>query len=465
MKLVTKMTVLCASLLLTVAAALSVAMLWQVREQSYQSLTQRAKEKLNDLEASFTEGLTFDYDTAGSSNAQKVFFQYHFRNCGVDGGVLARNGELLFAPTQIDPRNYLDVALWDGVQTTRCSAAGKQYLIVGHAFEWRQSVFQVYLVSDASFIRLELIELLGRFALIALCVCVFGLLGVRWLIRRTLAPLSQLQKTTEHIADGDYAQRACVSSKDEVGLLAENFNRMAAAVEKNFQALTEQNARQRLFIGSVTHEFKTPLTSLLLNVDTLRTVYLPEEKQQALLEAMDGQLHWLEQMVHKLLKLISLSQSAQIQPSSVPELLEQVRKMTKGTMEKYGTVLEVSCTAGTLPMDFDLMCSALVNLVENSAKASSPGQTILLRGLGNTLEVLDSGRGIPGKDLARVTEPFYMGDPSRSKVNGGFGLGLALVKEIAAVHGASLDIQSIPGEGTSVRLVFPANGNRTVIQP
>jgi len=465
MKLVTKLTILCASLLFAVAAALSGAMLWQVREQSYQSLKSRSEEKLRELEDSFTEALNRNNTEIGSSSAQKVFLRYCFRRCGVDGGVLAMNGELLSAPAQIDPRNYLDVTLGDGVREVRCGAAGKRYLILGRALEWKQSEFQVYLVSDASYIRLELAELLGRFALMALCVCVFGLFGVQWLIRRTLAPLSQLQKTTEHIAGGNYSERVFVPSKDEVGLLADNFNRMAAAVEAHFQALTEQNARQRLFIGSVTHEFKTPLTSLLLNVDTLRTVYLPEEKQQELLEAMDGQLRWLEQMVHKLLKLISLGKSAQIKPSSVPLLLERVGKMTEGTMEKYGTELKISCAADTLPMDLDLMCSALVNLVENGAKASVPGQAILLRAAGNTLEVTDSGKGIPEKDLERVTEPFYMGDPSRSKVKGGFGLGLALVKEIAAVHGASLDIQSTPGKGTTVRLGFPANGNQTVIQP
>lgn len=465
MKLVTKLTAICAALLFLAAAALSGAMLWQVREQSYQSLTQRSEEKLKELVVSFTEALTFDYTAIESTSSRKVFLQYQFRNCGVDGSVLAKDGELLSSPTQIDPRNYLDVKLEDGVQTARCSAAGKHYLVLGYAFDWKQSEFQVYLVSDASYIHLELVELLGRFVLIGLCVCILVLFGIQWLIRRTLAPLSHLQKTTEHIAAGNYGQRVCVSSKDEVGLLAENFNRMAVAVENHIQSLTEQNARQQLFIGGVTHEFKTPLTSLLLNVDTLRTVYLPEEKQQELLESMDSQLHWLEQMVHKLLKLISLRNSAQIKPSSVPELLEQVQKMTTGTMEKYGTVLEISCTAGTLPMDKDLLCSALVNLIENSAKASAPGQAIHLRAEGNLLEVSDGGRGIPEKDIARVTEPFYMGDPSRSKINGGFGLGLALVKEIATVHRATMNIQSTLGEGTTVRLLFPENGNQTVILP
>lgn len=114
-------------------------------------------------------------------------------------------------------------------------------------------------------------------------------------------------------------------------------------------------------------------------------------------------------------------------------------------------------------MGADLLCSALVNLIENSAKASAPGQNIRLLAEGNVVEVSDSGRGIPQKDLDRITEPFYMGDPSRSKINGGFGLGLALVKEIAAVHKAALEIQSTPGGGTTVRLVFPKSSNETVI--
>ena len=463
MILTTKLTAICAALVLTVAAALSGMMLWQVREQSYKNLEEHTQEKLNDLVNTFVDLLTFDYSTIESPYSQKVYFQYHFQNFDVEGSVLGMNGELITSPTQIDPRHYMEMTLQNRRQTVRCSDAGKHYLVLGRALEYKETVFQVYLIADSTYIHQALVTLLGRFILMAVCVCVLGLLGVLWLIHRTMSPLTQLQMTTKRIASGNYGERVHIHSRDEVGLLAENFNRMAVAVENHVQFLTEQNARQQLFIGSVTHEFKTPLTSLLLNVDTLRNVYLPEEMQQELLESMDGQLQWLKQMVHKLLKLISLHRSAQIKLSSVPELLEQVRTITQGTMEKHGTVLEVSCETETLPMDKDLLCSALVNLIENSAKASSPGQVIHLRAEGNVLEVSDSGQGIPQKDLERVTEPFYMCDPSRSKTKGGFGLGLALVKEIAAVHRAALDIQSPPGVGTTVRMIFPANGNETVI--
>ena len=105
------------------------------------------------------------------------------------------------------------------------------------------------------------------------------------------------------------------------------------------------------------------------------------------------------------------------------------------------------------------MCIALVNLVENSAKASAPGQIIRIQASQTGFAVSDHGRGIPEKDLQRVTDPFYMGDPSRSKANGGFGLGLALVREIAAVHGGTLTLESSVGEGTTARIVI---GNQTV---
>ncbi len=103
----------------------------------------------------------------------------------------------------------------------------------------------------------------------------------------------------------------------------------------------------------------------------------------------------------------------------------------------------------------DTVISRIINLVENSAKASKPGGSIEVLAVETGFTVSDHGRGIPEKDLQRVTDPFYMGDPSRSKANGGFGLGLALVREIASVHGGALELDSTVGEGTTVRIVLP----------
>ncbi len=95
-------------------------------------------------------------------------------------------------------------------------------------------------------------------------------------------------------------------------MLALDFNRMALAVESYVAALQERTERQKLFTAAVTHELKTPLTSLLLNVNTLQTVYLPEENQAALLESMDHKLRWLDTMVRKLLMLLSVKKERRV---------------------------------------------------------------------------------------------------------------------------------------------------------
>ena len=105
-------------------------------------------------------------------------------------------------------------------------------------------------------------------------------------------------------------------------------------------------------------------------------------------------------------------------------------------------------------MDADLMRSALVNLVENAIKASERGSTVELIANKNEIIVRDHGRGIPKDEIARVTEPFYMVDRSRSKKLGGSGLGLALVQRIADVHHAELVIESELNVGTSIFFRF-----------
>ena len=435
MKLRTKLTVLCAALLLLVAVSLTAAMLWQVRAQSYDMLLESTEKTFAELTSEFEQSAYRDFPENGT--ALEVFLTYSFRSCGVPRSALLVDGKCLYAATPIAPEEYLDASNGTTASARVC-VQGKHYLILGKTLDIREKTCRIYLVEDADHIYAQLWQLSGRFALLALAIELLGLGGVQLIISRVLRPLSELTQAAERIAGGNYSQRVSVLSSDEVGRLAGNFNRMAAAVETHVDTLREQNQRQKLFIGAVTHELKTPLTSLLLNVNTLETVYLPEEKQKALLASMDTQLHWLETMVKKLLTLLSMQKNARHSENSVPELLEQVQTLTGPVCAKYGVSLKTVCHAETFSMDSDLMCSALVNLIENSAKASKPGQRILITAECRGFTVTDHGCGISEKDLKRVTDPFYMGDPSRSKEKGGFGLGLALVQEIAQVQRLSL---------------------------
>ena len=460
MKLKTKITALCAVILSLVAAGLCAAMLWQVREQSYGALLQRSQDSLDELAVAFETAVYTAPHETGSGLPRKVLLTHCFRSCGVAGCALYVNGECLSASTPIDPESCLAVSSGGAAASARVHAQGRHFLVLGKASEIQGEACKIYLVAEATYIHSQVWELAIRFVLLALAAVLLGLAAVRCLVGRTLRPLSELSEAAGRVAAGNYSQRVPVSAADEVGALAQDFNQMALAVESHVAALQERSDRQRLFTAAVTHELKTPLTSLLLNVNTLQTVYLPEEKQTALLESMDHQLHWLDAMVRKLLTLLSAKKNAAFSAASVPELLSQVRQLTEGVCRKYGVSLETDCRAVSLFVDTELMCSALVNLVENSAKASAPGQVVSISADATSFTVTDHGRGIPAEDLPRVTEAFYTGDPSRSRASGGFGLGLALVQEIAAVHGGTLTLESAPGEGTTARIVLP--GGKTV---
>ncbi|MDR2737098.1 MAG: HAMP domain-containing histidine kinase [Gracilibacteraceae bacterium] len=214
--------------------------------------------------------------------------------------------------------------------------------------------------------------------------------------------------------------------------------------------------RQEMFIRGLMHELKTPLTAIMLHTDTLLSANLSQADARNSLAHIYRQSRWLDQMSQKLYKLIKLEEATfQTRPEDIPALLEDVKQSTADTLRERQTPLKITCETDSLPLDYDLIKTLLINLVDNASKASAPGQQILLRAYSNTLEMKDSGYGIPADEIAFVTDPFYMVDTSRNKSRGGSGLGLALSKRIADAHKAQLHIESAPNAGTTVRVVFP----------
>ena len=462
MKLSQKMTALCSLVLAGLTLALSFGLYAQVRQQTLALREETAREHFRALCNDFSGGVHHRAWDMDSALARNVKLRYDFVNAGAANAALAVEGELVYAPMELDPRQAVNIELPDEAAVVEDSFSGTldgtPCLILARAetFQWKgQAVrYDIYYVEDLTEVIGQLHSLLGSFLLRAGAVLLVGLLLLLAVVRGSLRPLAELQRSAAGIAAGNYGQRVIVRHRDEVGLLAQDFNRMAQAVQEKVETLTEQNARQKLFISGVTHEFKTPMTSLLLNLETLQEVCLPEADKEALMGSMEEQLRFLERMVQKLLKLLSLEAPIQREPIQKGILAHQVEEMTAGITKKWGVTLETAWDHTPLEGDPDLLCAALVNLVDNAAKASQPGETVTLSLLGSTLEVRDRGCGIPQEAIPRLTEPFYTADPSRSKTRGGSGLGLALVKAITDAHGAALEIESRVGEGTCVRIVM-----------
>ena len=458
MKLRKKVSLLCSLVLVLAVGICSTILIDRAGDKILNLTYANAQQKQQALVTAFTNMLTYYHDELDSSVTSRSLMKYCFSQVADAEAVLKADGETLCSSLSIDPGEYLTPVSPSQPEHCVIQADGRRFLIAGspvHLYHQQDSPeCLVYIVQDITSVYDQIHSLIRQFAVIGAVFIGLGVSLIALLVRRSLLPLQKLQIAASHIAAGNYAERAAVSSADEVGALAKDFNTMAASVEQRIGELTETAERQRLFISGVTHEFKTPLTALLLNVDSLQNTCMREDEQAETLDRISQQSRWLEQLVQKLLKLITLNQLPALKPVSVPPLLDRVRDNTEASLSARGITLETCCTVDRLNLDADLMQSVLVNLVDNAAKASSAGQTVMLSVSPEGFTVQDRGCGIPQDEINRITEPFYMVDRSRNKKTGGMGLGLALVKEIVAAHGGTLEIKSEVGAGTTARVLL-----------
>lgn len=334
----------------------------------------------------------------------------------------------------------------------------KQYfLIMGQKISvGGNSEYKLILIQDISQLYADLRQQAVYSLVIYLCAAMVSVILIFLVVRRILKPLKELQSAALDISGGNLGRRAEVCTKDEFGSVAKAFNAMAGQIENQVTELEQESERRRQLLGSLTHEMKTPMTSIIGYSDTLLHVNLNEKQMQRALYHIKEECGRLERLGSKLMSLMGLYDNDSICLEDVPmqEIFEKTAQLEKLPLSQRGIRLEYLCAMGERKVDRDLFESLLVNLIDNSARASKEGDTIYLIGEGNRIIVKDQGCGIPEDEIGRVTEAFYMVDKARSRKEGGCGLGLALCARIAMLHGARLTIESKLGEGTQIAVVF-----------
>ncbi len=288
--------------------------------------------------------------------------------------------------------------------------------------------------------------------------------GASWAVMFALSywltsPIRSLGRVAGQLSQGDYSPRAKVSGNDEIAELAGSFNRMADAVEKNVQELEDAARRQEDFTASFVHELKTPLTSIIGYADMLRSRELNEAMRFKAASYIFSEGKRLENLSLALMNLLVVGRSeAEGKQVNMRLLCAKAENSCRPAMEAKELTLTVTAEDGVLLGDPPLLQTLLQNLLDNARKASRPGGQITLTGRaveeGYQLTVADQGRGIPASELSKITEPFYMVDKSRSRAEGGAGLGLALCQKIAELHRGALHFQSREGEGTVVTVTL-----------
>jgi signal transduction histidine kinase len=384
-----------------------------VKEKILSLTIENAQSEQTDLKNSFSQMVTlYGSDDLGPIEKQSLA-KYCFRYFSKDTAALISGDETIYSNISIDPQSLLPQSKLDSQKYCLSKVNGMNILIVGSKVDLMP--YAIYTVQDITDTYTSISQLIWQFGLISIVCILIGITLIIVLLRLATKPLTELSRSVKGIAQGEYAERVHVSTKDEVGELALDFNSMAGAVQAHVEALKEITQRQQLFIGGLTHEFKTPLTSVIGHAETLLYTQMPAEIVENSLLYIHNQCRWLERLTQKLLMLITLQQRIQLKEESVEALLDTVRNSVTETLTKRGVLLEIKTDIPTLPMDFDLMLSLCINLVDNASKASCAGQTVSLLAHGSMIEVIDHGLGIPDEELPRITEPFYRVDKSRSK--------------------------------------------------
>ena len=268
-------------------------------------------------------------------------------------------------------------------------------------------------------------------------------------------PLDKLKNATKMLAEGDMDYRAVIDTRDEFGELSNDFNSMADKLEKNMNKLQDSVHRQEDFMASFAHEMKTPMTSIIGYADLLRSQSLDADEQMNAANYIFSESKRLESLSFKLLDLIVMKNGELDMKAVNPaQLISQLAESLKPIYLKQNITLQYKCEDCSCLMDADLIKSLLVNLLDNARKALSDGGNIYVTSnlVDGTcvIKVLDNGPGIPEESMAHLTEAFYIVDKSRSRAQGGVGLGLNLCNEIVKLHNGEIRFESRVGNGTCV---------------
>lgn len=271
------------------------------------------------------------------------------------------------------------------------------------------------------------------------------------------SPIRKVGKATRRIAEGRYSERICIKGKDEISELAFDFNQMAGQIEKKISELSNATKAKEEFTANFAHELKTPLTSVIGYADMLYQRELPRNQVRDAAEYILNEGMRLEALSLKLMDLFILDrQDFLLEGLSVKELFENLKQSMQPICSKYGTRLHEDIEDGYIDVDYDLIKTMILNLIDNSGKAESKDIWFTGKKRKNSYFVCikDNGRGIPSDEIDRITEAFYMVDKSRSRKQHGAGLGLALVSKIVEIHKAKMKIESDGKSGTIVKIKF-----------
>ncbi len=267
--------------------------------------------------------------------------------------------------------------------------------------------------------------------------------------------LKNLTTTVRKISSGELSRRSAIRTEDEFGQLSRDFDAMADKLQENIQQLELDVQRKEEFMGAFAHELKTPMTSIIGYADLLRQNSLSESDKMIAANYIFSEGKRLEKLSFKLLDLLLMEKDRlSMKELNLHTYLKETIHVLSPMVKEKKVRLAWKSESVKVILEPDLVKSLLNNLVDNAVKAMNDGGAVLIKGRaiegGVELQVIDNGCGMEEEELSRITEAFYRVDKSRSRAQGGAGLGLSLCKKIVDLHHGNMTFRSIKGKGSCV---------------
>lgn len=304
----------------------------------------------------------------------------------------------------------------------------------------------------------------GLFVAVMIVLVTFVVAAI--LFSRLTLPLRRLQREMaawDRKTNGEPGDEAGAPGADEIALLQDRFRSMAARIESQLQQLKEQDTKRRDLVASVSHDLRTPLAALRGYLETvlMKEASLPAATRRHYLEVAQRHAQQLERLIAALFELSKLESGA-VTPAfeafALSELLQDIALRFRLRAQQLGVelVTSVDPRAPLAYGDVALIERMLENLLDNALQHTPAGGRIELSLAPDDARLLvavdDTGMGIEPQDLPHVFDRFYTGT---GRQHAGNGLGLAIVRRIAELHGASLALKSTPRIGTRVEFTLP----------
>ena len=337
---------------------------------------------------------------------------------------------------------------------------GKRYIVISS--EICDGKYVMIFAKNVETLDSEFQALMLTYAFTAIGVSLLLAVCLYFILKKLSGPLEKLRKTTEIIEAGDFSVTVEEKGNDEFTLLAKSFNAMLAkineqmaALEREAEAKMIEAERKQMLVDNMAHELRTPLTSIHGYAEYIEKANTTEERRLIAAKYIMSESERLQKISEILLDGAFIRENEiEMAEIHLGTVLSDVAE--KLQMRAEHAKVEIACDTAlvTVKGNETLLSMLFYNLTENAIKACSAGGKVKISCFEGQAIIEDNGKGMTEEQLLHITEPFYRTDKSRSRAEGGAGLGLALCKQIVHTHGAQMHFESEIGKGTKIIVTF-----------